>query len=112
MNRVLEIPISVDIKRISYQQVVTVDLEHVSIVEWCLNLCLLKEGLTNTLTFIGNTTIKIDIDKSIKRSDRAKVHVAPKQIHLSVHPEEFDYWLSFFLKYESYKLAPSRRSRR
>ena len=103
MNRRVELPIALADKRISYQRVITIDLGAVPVDEWCLNLCLLKEGLVDAITFAGKGRLRIEVDQTIDRAQRARAKAGPgqggsTQVELFVHPEELDFWVSFFLK--------------
>jgi hypothetical protein len=99
MDRVLKIPVRLVVERISYQQVVTINLKDVPMPEWCLNLCLLKEKLVDTLIFlIGKKKLKIEVE-NIEDSRRANVFFAPNQVHLKVDPRELERWVDFFLMY-------------
>jgi hypothetical protein len=98
MNRRVELPIVLDDRRISYQRVITIDLGAVPIDEWCLNLCLLKEGLVDAITFAGKGRLKIEVDQTMERSRHARARSESGQVHLFVHPEELEFWVGFFLK--------------
>jgi hypothetical protein len=98
MNRRVELPIALDDKKVAYQRVITIDLGAVSIGEWCLNLCLLKEGLVDAVTFAGKGRLRIEVDHTIERARRARARSESGQVELFVHPEELDFWVSFFLK--------------
>lgn len=93
------VPIRIDIEKLDYQKVVSIDLKSVAISDWCVSLCLLKEGLVSTLEFVGNSKLIVQIDSSLQRSTRARVVASPDSIRLVFHPDEFDFLLSFFLKY-------------
>lgn len=99
MDRVLRMPVGLAVKRVSYQLGVMIDLTNVPIPEWCLNLCLLKEDLVDTLVFlIGKQKLKIEVE-NIQDSRRANVFLAPSQVHVKVDPVELEGWVDFFLKY-------------
>ena len=98
MNRRVELPIAISDKRVSYQRVITIDLGAVPIDEWCLNLCLLKEGLVDAVTFAGKGRLRIEVDHTIERARHARARSESGQVELFVHPEELDFWTSFFLK--------------
>lgn len=99
MNRVLKLPLGLTVERMSYQLVITIDLKDVSIAEWCLNLCLLKFELVDTLVFLlGKRKLKIEVG-AIAESRSANVSLAPNEVHIRVSPTELDCWLDFFLKY-------------
>jgi hypothetical protein len=98
MKRRVELPIALDDRRISCQRVITIDLEAVPMDEWCLNLCLLKEGLVDAVTFAGKGRLRIEVDQTIERARRARARSESDQVNLYVHPEELDFWVSFFLK--------------
>lgn len=99
MTRVVKMAPAITVHKISYQKVVSIDLSDVSVAEWCLNLCLLKENLTDELLFPGVIKLRIGVNEFLEKSERAKVTISPNEILLSVHPEELEYWLVFFLKY-------------
>lgn len=99
MDRILEMPVGVEVIRVSYQLGVMIDLKNVSIPEWCLNLCLLEQELVDTLVFlIGKKRLKIEVD-NIEDSRRATVFFARNLIHIKVDPVELAGWVDFFLKY-------------
>lgn len=98
MKRMVELPIALDDRRISYQRAITIDLAAVPIDHWCLNLCLLKEGLVDAITFAGKGRLKIEVDQTIERFPRARARSESGLVHLFVHPEEIESWVSFFLK--------------
>ena len=98
MKRWVELPIALDNRRISYQRAITIDLKAVSIDEWCLNLCLLNEGLVDAITFAGKGRLRIEVDQTMEKPRRARAKSESDQVHLFVHPEELEFWVSFFLK--------------
>lgn len=92
-------PIGLEVKRVSYQLGVMIDLKDVPIPEWCLDLCLLKFGLVDALVFlVGKRKLKIEVD-NIADSRSANVSLAPNEVHIRVDPAELECWLDFFLKY-------------
>lgn len=87
------------VKTVSYQRVVMVDLTDVPISEWCLNLCLLKEELVDTLVFlVGKQKLKFEI-ANIEGSAGAHVFLHSNEVHVKVHPAELECWVNFFLQY-------------
>ena len=99
MNGTVKMPLELEVKRVSYQLGVMVDLKNVPMPDWCLNLCLLKEKLVDTLVFlIGKKKLKIEVD-NIEDSRRANVFFAPNQVHVKVDPAELERWVDFFLMY-------------
>lgn len=79
MNRIVNMPLGLEVKRVSYQLGVMVDLKNVPIPDWCLNLCLLKTKLVDTLVFLtGKKKLKIEVD-DIEDSRRANVFFSPNQ---------------------------------
>lgn len=99
MIRTVSMPILIEIERVDYQGLVAINLDHVSLCDWCLNLSLLKEELVDVLTFIGNKKLQLKIDGTLERSARAVVSISPGAVSISFHPDEYDYVHSFFLKY-------------
>ena len=99
MNRFLQVPLLIHEARVSDQLVISVDISNVTLTDWCLNLCLLKEGLVDALVLSGNKRLELKKDESIGKADRARVDIKSNKIQIAVHPIELDYWLSFFLKY-------------
>ncbi|MGH9943839.1 MAG: hypothetical protein ACRD9R_15955 [Pyrinomonadaceae bacterium] len=99
MDRILKMPVGLSVERVSYQLVITIDLQSTPIPEWCLNLCLLKQQLASALVFLlGKKKLKIEMN-SVEGSRRAKVFLAPNQVHVVVQPAELNRWMNFFLKY-------------
>jgi hypothetical protein len=99
MTRFVKMALLIHEERVSDQLVVSVDLTNVTLSDWCLNLCLLKEGLVDALVLSGNRELEVQKDQSIDKADRAKVNIKSSRVQIVVHPIELDYWLSFFLKY-------------
>jgi hypothetical protein len=69
--------------------------------EWCLNLCLLREGLIESLTIIGDSAayrLGISLEPALS-SRQGKVQCRPGGADVSISITELDYWLHFFLKY-------------
>jgi hypothetical protein len=69
--------------------------------EWCLNLCLLREGLIESLTIIGDSAayrLGISLEPALS-SRQGKVQCRPGGADVLISITELDYWLHFFLKY-------------
>lgn len=99
MNRILKMPLGLEVKRVSYQLGVMIDLKDVPIPEWCLNLCLLQFGLVDSLVFlVGKRKLKIELG-DIADSRSANVLLAPNEVQIRVDPAEFECWLDFFFTY-------------
>jgi hypothetical protein len=69
--------------------------------EWCLDLCLLRESLIDSLTIIdedGSYRLRVSLDPSLAhRSTVSRSDSRGADVFLS--RTELDYWANFFLKY-------------
>ncbi len=106
MVRTQDTGIRIEIQKLSYQVVITIDLSGVDISIWCLNLCLLHQELVDKLLFRGPVNLSLRINQSPDEIRRTVVSISPKEVALSVHPVELGYWVSFFLQYYRDGAAP------
>jgi hypothetical protein len=99
MSRSIELPLTVRKEDPDVSVFVLIDPE--ANREWCLGLCLLKEGLIESLTILGERGeygLKISLDSSLT-SRRGKVRFRRDEVDVSISTTELDYWVRFFLKY-------------
>jgi len=68
------------------------------VVDFCMNLSLLKFDLVESVVLISDKQLKIKKGKKLKNA-RGKVAVNIEGFEIIIPEEEIDYWLSFFLAY-------------
>jgi hypothetical protein len=101
MEKVQKADFSITVEVIDGQQIIEIDLGSMLILDWTLNLCLLRRGLIESITYhtAKGSNLKVRIDTGLKVADRATVGIAPDNVYLAITATELDYWESFFLKY-------------
>jgi hypothetical protein len=102
MKKHLTLPISIEVIRHSSQVVVRVVVDPNALRDWCLSLCLLKEGLTEGLLISearGKQKLEIETTGTPVDRLRAKLMLAADRTQLRVSHHDLGYLLHFFLKY-------------
>src|SRR5581483_3904940 len=80
--------------------ILTINLANSILEQWCLCLCLLYHGLTDTVQVTDNQTLlNIQLGKNVKTSMRGLVFRQRNGYLITITKQELEYWLSFFLKY-------------
>lgn len=102
MKKHLHLPIRLELVRYPTQMALLVTFESEAILEWCLGLCMLKEGVIEALIVSGKRTeTKLEIRKAAK-NESASISQASFESAatiLMLPPPNLGYLLHFFLKY-------------
>jgi hypothetical protein len=100
MNRTLQLPIA---SRDSGDQLVVVVEPTTEIVsQLALDLSLLKEGLTDSITLASTRTslwLEVKCNPRTAKHERGEVSWQKNRAKVIITPSELDYWLHYFLKY-------------
>lgn len=86
----------------STDRILIIDFGDSPIIEWCLELILLKEDLCDSISITDNDyKYKIILSKTnnLPRNDRARINFQKDKIILEITNTELEYWINFFLKY-------------
>ena len=102
MNKNLRLPIDIELRRHAGQSVLVLSFRREALRDWCLGLCLLKEGLIETLTVAeerGGAAVKIRVLDKPKVPGRANVNFRSDMSQLEVPRTSLEYIQAFFLRY-------------
>jgi hypothetical protein len=64
VNKNLRLPIGIELRRHPGQSILRLSFRREALPDWCLGLCLLKEGLIESLTVVeehGKAAVKIQV---------------------------------------------------
>ncbi len=89
-------------------QTIAIDIVDEIIPEWCLNLCLLFQGLIQSFVVVDDkNSFKLEISKNpnILPSQRGIVKWNIDKIELQLTSTELEVWLHYFLKYHRDDMA-------
>lgn len=84
------------------QTVLNIEFETEALAEWCLGLCLLKEGLIPVLLIQERTAkgkLEIQLTGQTKHRARTQASFESNTTRVRMTPDDLDYLLHFFLKY-------------
>lgn len=101
MTKHLTLPMALDVVRHSGQTVFKVLLGAVALPDWCVGLCLLKEGLVEKLVCSEDRGKgKLALSVRTLSNPRAKVRQSPgtDAVEVTITPTDLEYVLHFFLK--------------
>jgi hypothetical protein len=103
MNQNTRLPIDIAIVRHPKQKVLRLQVHRNGLRDWCLGLCLLKEGLVETFTVIeeegkGRGT-KVKFRVETHPSTRSRITLIAMASEVLMTKSNLDYVLHFFLKY-------------
>ena len=99
MNRLIRLPLSW--RREDTPDSLFIRIGSETNKEWCLNLCLLREGLIDSLTIIdeeGSYKLRVLLDPSLARRSAVE-RSQSRGADAFLSRTELDYWATFFLKY-------------
>lgn len=102
MNKSIRLPIEIDLVRHPGQTVLVLTFRREAIRDWCLGLCLLNEGLIETLTLAeerGRAAVKIRVLDKPKVHGRTNANFRSDISQLEVPRTSLEYIQAFFLKY-------------
>jgi hypothetical protein len=102
VNKNLRLPISIELRRHPGQNVLLLSLRHEALRDWCLGLCLLKEGLIESLTVAeehGKAAVKIQVLAKPKIPGRANANLRSDKSVLEIPRTSLEHIEAFFLKY-------------
>lgn len=102
MEKQINLPIRLELVRYPEQTVLNVEFQKEALADWCLGLCLLKEGLITVLLVreeAAKGTLEIQLAKPTKPRTRAQASFRPEATLVKLTPHDLDYLLHFFLKY-------------
>ncbi len=103
-SHILDLSTSLVDRRYAVRLIVTIEWE--TLADWLLHLCLLRLGLTSSVTIAANDrTPRIWIGLEPGASPGGKVKWSADGPDLTVTEAALDYWIRFFLDY--YKLGRS-----
>jgi hypothetical protein len=85
----------------------TIRVDDSIIADWCFELCLLKEELTQSLTIVGaDGRLSLRLQRQMpKLGHRGTVRWKENVAELALADTELDMWLHFFLKYHRDKIG-------
>lgn len=101
MSRILRIPDEMYFEFIDESEYLTVPFSEATVAEWCLELTILRYGLSDAITIeTRGPSIKLKIrQRDDDSSTRASVeHWKHDKVQIAVSPSEVEYWLSSYLK--------------
>ncbi len=102
MKKSLKLSLRLKLVRHPGQTVLNIEFETITLADWCLGLCLLKEGLISVLLVheeAAKGKIEIDLAGQTKHRARTKAIFESDATRVSVTSNDLDYLLHFFLKY-------------
>jgi hypothetical protein len=102
MTKHLKLPVHLELVRHPGQTVLNIRFENKALWEWCLALCLLKEGLIETLILREEgAKRKLEVELMSKVKERIKAHATfeAETTRIRITLDDLDYLLHFFLKY-------------
>jgi hypothetical protein len=102
VNKNLRLPIDIELRRHAGQGVLVLSFRREALRDWCLGLCLLKEGLIDTLTVAeehGSAAVKIRVLDDPKVHGRTNANFRSDIGQLEVPRTSLEYLQAFFLKY-------------
>jgi hypothetical protein len=102
MTKTLLLPLRLKLVRHQGQTVLNIEFESKALVDWCLALSLLKEGLISALKVreeTGRSKLEIRVSDEAKERVRPRASFGPETTRLEIPTADLDYLLHFFLKY-------------
>ncbi|MCC6745759.1 MAG: hypothetical protein IT175_18000 [Acidobacteria bacterium] len=99
MKKRLALPLRSRLTRHQGQTVLRIELEREAVAEWCLGLCLLKEGLISIL-LVQEVAARgmLEVQLGTQRT-RSLASLDPSASKVSLTQNDLDYIQHFFLKY-------------
>lgn len=99
MKKRLALPLRLHLTRYQGQTVLSIEIGRESVAEWCLGLCLLKEGLISIL-LVQEVEARgmLEVQLGTQRT-RSLASLDPSASKMSLTHNDLDYILHFFLKY-------------
>jgi hypothetical protein len=97
-------PLRVQLRIDEYENetVLVIDLDDSTVVDWCMSLCLMKEGLVPSFTVTstdGTFHLTVQSQAAGEQSTRGLVRRTTRGAEIAIDQFELAYWLHFFLKY-------------
>jgi hypothetical protein len=102
MNKHLPLPVNVELVRHPGQVVLCLLFRGEAVQDWCLGLCLLKEGLIETLSVADEQQkmgVKIRLTAKPAIDSMARVNFKPDVSQIELTRANLDYLQHFFLRY-------------
>lgn len=102
MNMQMRLPLRLKLVRHSGHTVLNVDFGNEALADWCLGLCLLKEGLIPALLIheeIAKGTLAIQLIGQTKHRVKTQASFESDATRVKITAGDLDYLLHFFLKY-------------
>jgi hypothetical protein len=94
--------VSLRINEYERETVIVVELDDSTVVDWCMSLCLMKEGLVPSFTVTSmDGTFRLTIKPEVvqARQPRETIRWITGGAEVSIDQVELAHWLHFFLKY-------------
>lgn len=108
MNKSLRLPVDIQVRRYPGQSVLNLSFRREALRDWCLGLCLLKEGLIDSLTVAeerGEDTVEIQVLAKPKIPGRANASLRSNRTQLEIPRTSLEYLQAFFLRYYRDEIA-------
>jgi hypothetical protein len=102
MRKRITLAVRIELVKYTGQTVLDIHVCKAALPDWCLGLCLLKEGLVDSLVVaenLGEKEIEIEVVRNSRERIKPEVDARPKGFHVLANIADVDYWLHFFLKY-------------
>jgi hypothetical protein len=102
MNKHMRLPVDIQLVRHPGQVVLSLLFRRQALEDWCIGLCLLNEGLIETLTITGErptTRLKIRVIAKPEIGSVARLNFKPDTSQLEITGASLGYLQHFFLKY-------------
>jgi hypothetical protein len=110
MNKSLRLPVDIQVRSYPGQSVLNLSFRREALRDWCLGLCLLKEGLIDSLTVAeerGEDTVEIRVLAKPKIPGRANASLRSNRAQLEIPRTSLEYLQTFFLRYYRDEIADS-----
>jgi hypothetical protein len=102
MKKQLSLALRLKLVRHPGQTVLNIEFEKEALADWCLGLCLLKEGLIPILLVQERTAkgkLEIQLTGQTEHRTRTLASFESNVSRVRMTPDDLDYLLHFFLKY-------------
>jgi len=98
----LTLPLRLSLKHHPGQSVALESISISAVTEWCLALCLLREGVAEAVSVreeAGNGKLEIQAMSQAGSQVRTRARLDAGSVHLALTPRDLEYLLHFFLRY-------------
>lgn len=102
MKKRLTLPLRLHLNRHSGQTVLNIELGTDALANWCLGLCLLKEGLVSMLLVCeedAKGVLEIELAGEVVHRTKSQARFYSSATRVRMTPNDLDYLLHFCLKY-------------